>query len=188
MLPSWVERSLENMGVAGAIIFVLLMTVAGLVAYIKSMQTKADKVLGFRLAERDTLNKTLTDTAKVLADMLRVIEDRNDLTEEQARLIEKQSQAFEILRVTLAAQYDNMRDNHSAASMTIGAMAEAIRTLTSIVVENRSIAQGHVQNVQHALETLKTEFVAAVREASATQRRDIHELLGKSGHRRKKTP
>lgn len=190
MMPDWIVKILEKMEVPGAIIFVLLLTVGALIAYIRSMQAKADKVYGYRLQERDTLNKTLSDTAKVLEDMLKGTEDRNDLTEEQARLIEKQSQAFELLKVTILAQYENIRDHNSAAYQAVTAMAEAIRTLTSIVTENRTIAHGHVQNVQGTLSDVKNEMVKAIREASDAQIKEMRTLLGnvtRIEHRRKRT-
>lgn len=190
-MPDWIVKILQEMGVPGAIIFVLLLAITGLVAYIKSLQAKADKVYGYRLAERDTLNKTLSDTANVLRDMLEVTEDRNELTEEQARLIEKQSAAFELLKVTILAQYENIKDHNSASSQAVTAMAEAIRALTSIVVENRVIAQGHVQNVQRSLDELKAETVKAIRDSANAQIKEMRSLLGnvtRVEHRRKKTP
>jgi hypothetical protein len=191
MIPEWIVKILQGEGLAGAIIFVLLMAIAGLVAYIKTLHTKADKVYGYRLAERDTLNKTLSDTASVLRDMLEVTEDRNDLTEEQARLIEKQSQAFELLKATILAQYDNIRDHNSASSQAITAMSDSIRTLSSIVVENRVIATGHVQNVQQTIDSLKNETVKAIRDSADSQIKEMRSLLGnvtRIEHRRKKTP
>lgn len=191
MMPTWVEKTLEGMGVAGAIIFVLLLTVMGLVAYIKTLQTKADKVYGYRLAERDDLNKTLTNTAKVLEDVIEASEERNALTEQQADLIAKQAQAFELLKVTILSQYDNIREHNSASYTAVAAMAEAIRTLSSMLIENRAIAQTHVTSVQGSLNDLKTELVKAVRDASDKQITEMRTLLGnvtRIEHRRKRTP
>jgi hypothetical protein len=189
MLPEWIVKILESMGIAGAIIFVLLTTVIGLVAYVRSMQAKADKVYGYRLQERDTLNKVVSDTAKVLADMLEATEDRNDLTEEQAKLIEKQSQAFELLKITILAQYDNIRDHNSATASAVSAMAEAIRTLTMMITENRQLAVGHVQGVQQELARQGEEMRRAIRESGDALTKEIRTLLGnvtRIEHRRKK--
>jgi hypothetical protein len=191
MIPAWVEKSLEGMGVPGAIIFVLLLTVLGLVAYIRSMQAKADKIYGYRLAERDTLNKTLTDTAKVLEGVLHQVEERNELTAEQAELIAKQAQAFEILKVTILSQYDNIHEHSRATVAAVAAMAESIRTLSSMVIENRTIAQGHVLVVNGTLNDLKTEVIKAVRDASDGHIKEMRTLLGnvtRIENRRRKTP
>jgi SMC interacting uncharacterized protein involved in chromosome segregation len=191
MIPEWILKLLEGMGVPGGIIFVLLTTVVSLVVYIKSMQTRADKIYGYRLQERDTLNKTLSETAKVLEDMLEVADERNELTEEQSDLISKQAQALDLLKVTILSQYDNIRDHNTVASQVVTSMAEAIRTLTSMVVENRSIARDHVTSVQGSLSTLQTELVKAVRDCSETQIKEMRALLGsvtRIEHRRKSTP
>ena len=190
MLPEWIVKLLQEMGIAGGIIFVLLLAVAGLVAYVKSLQSKADKIYGYRLTERDTLNKALTETAKVLEDVIEQVETRNELTEEQAELIAKQAQAFEILKVTILSQYDNIHEHSRASVMAVTAMAESIRTLSSMVIENRTIAQGHVLSVNASLNDLKTELVKAVRDASASQITELRNLLGnvtRIEHRRKKS-
>lgn len=190
MFPEWILKILEGMGLPGAIIFVLLLTIAALVAYIKSMQAKADKVYGYRLGERDTLGKTLSDTAQVLQGVLEATDERNEITEEQADLIQKQAQAFELLKVTILAQYDNIRDHNTAASMAVTAMAEAIRQLSSMIVENRSISTMHVTNVQGTMNALQTELVRAVRESGDATVRELRTLLGgvtRIEHRKKTT-
>jgi len=200
VIPDWVTKILQELGLAGVVIFFLLLAVAGLVAYVKSLHTKADKVYGFRLAERDSLNKALTDTAKVLEDVLEASEERNALTEQQAELITKQAQAFELLKVTILSQYDNIRDHNTASASAVASMAEAIRTLSSMVIENRSIAQGHVLSVNASLNDLKTELVGTLRDerdqivkavqgASDNQIKELQRLLGtvtRIEHRRKR--
>lgn len=178
MLPEWILKILEGMGVHGAIIFVLLTTIGGLVAYIRSMQKRADKIYGYRLAERDTLNKAMTDSAGVLADLLKAQEDRNDLTEEQAELISKMSTAFELLKVTILAQYDNIREHNHAAAQAVTSMADAIRALTAIVVENRTIAANHVQDVKSMLQVALFDISKSIRESSQTQIVEMRSLLG----------
>jgi len=178
MLPGWIEKSLEGMGIAGAIIFVLLATIAGLVAYIRSLQGKADKVYGYRLQERDTLNKALTDAAAAISGMLSATEDRNDLTEEQAKLIEKQAQAFELLKVTILAQYDNIKDHNNASAQAVTSLAEAVRTLTMMLTENRQIAAGHVNDVNRQLSTLSSDLSKAISSASQAQIVELRSLLG----------
>lgn len=178
MLPEWIIKTLEGMGIAGAIIFVLLSAVFGLVIYVKQMQAKADKVYGYRLAERDTLNKVLTDTANVIAGILKSDQARNDLTEEQAVLIREQAHAFELLKTTVHAQYDNIKDHNTAMAMTIGAMAEAIRVLNSLMLENRTIATAHVLDVKGILAVSETNIKGAISAASQAQLVEMRSLLG----------
>lgn len=178
MVPEWIVRLLQEMGVPGGIIFVLLTALVAAIVYIKSMQAKADKVYGYRLQERDTLNKALGDTAKVLADMLKVTEERNDLTEEQARLIEKQAQAFELLKVTVAAQYDNIRDHGTGTAQAVSSMADAIRVLTGMVVENRTIAQAHVNTVGAAIGEMSNSLKGAIQAMSQANITEMRNLLG----------
>jgi len=177
-MPAWIEKILENMGVAGAIIFVLLGTIAGLVAYVKSLQGKADKVYGYRLNERDTLNKALTDTAKVLGDMLKATEDRNDLTEEQAELINKQSQAFELLKITILAQYENIDRNNHAVALSVTAMAEAIRVLTSMVNDQRMIVANQVTEVKQAVAQSTADIREFIRVANQSQIVELRNIMG----------
>lgn len=191
MIPDWVTKILEGLGLPGVIIFFLLLTVAGLVAYVRTLHTKADKVYGYRLAERDTLNKTLTDTAKVLEDLVDQAEERNSLTTQQAELISKQAQAFELLKVTILSQYDNIRDHNNTATTAVASMAEAIRTMSAMLIENRAIAQGHVTSVNGSLNDLKNDLVKAVRECSDSQIKEMRTLLGnvtRIEHRRRKSP
>jgi hypothetical protein len=177
-MPDWIIRILEGMGVPGAIIFVLLGTIAVLSVYIKQMQGKADKVYGYRLTERDTLNKVLGDTANVIAGIIKANEERNDLTEEQAILIREQAHAFELLKATVLSQYDNIKDHNGAITQTIVAMAEAIRTLTSMILENRTIAQAHVLDVKAQLGAMDTGIRNAIASASQAQLVEMRSLFG----------
>lgn len=178
MVPDWVVRILESGGVWGAITFILMLTVAGLATYVRSMQAKADKVYGYRLAERDTLNKVLTDTANVIAGIIKANEERNDLTEEQAQLIREQAHAFELLKATVLAQYDNIKDHNSAMVQTISAMAEGIRVLNSLMLENRTIAHAHVLDVKNMLSNAESKIKSAISEASQAQLLEMRSLLG----------
>lgn len=178
MLPAWIEKILEGMGFNGVVIFVLFTALVAAIGYIRTMQSKADKVYGYRLAERDTLNKALTDTAKVLGDMLKVTEDRNELTEEQARLIEKQAAAFELLKVTILAQYDSIRDHGTGTAQAVTSMAESIRVLTSMIVENRNIAQSHVHAVSAAIGEMSNNVKGAIQASSQAQITEMRNLLG----------
>lgn len=178
MFPEWIVKILEGMGIAGGIIAVLMMTVGGLVAYVKTLQGKADKVYGYRLAERDTLNKVLGDTAKVIEGIIKANDERNDLTEEQAMLLREQAHAFELLKATVLAQYDNIKDHNAATALTITSMAEAIRTLTAMILENRTIATAHVLDVKGLLNETQSSIRKAITDASQAQILEMRSILG----------
>lgn len=177
-MPEWAAKILADMGFSGVVIFVQFAAIMGLVTYIKSMQAKADKVYGYRLSERDTLNKVLSDTAKVIEGIVKANDERNDLTEEQAVLIREQAHAFELLKTTILAQYDNIKDHNGSMGQIITAMAEAIRTLNSMLLENRTIAQSHVLDVKVLLGALETNIKQAVSTASQSQLVEMRSILG----------
>lgn len=178
MIPGWAEKILEGMGFPGLVIFFLASALIAAVIYIKQMQAKADKIYGYRLQERDTLNKALTDTAKVLDDLLKTTEDRNDLTEEQAELIAKQAHALELLKVTVVAQYENIKEHNGTASQAVASMADAIRALTTIVMENRTIAMEHVGGVKKAINDMSSDVQKAMAVHSQAQIKELRRLLG----------
>lgn len=185
MLPEWIVNVLEKGGLWGAIVFVLLTAVIGLVAYVKSLQAKADKVYGYRLAERDTLNKTLSDSSKVLEGIIKANEDRNLLIEDQADLILRQSHAFELLKTSVLAQYDNIKDHNSASSMAVAAMADAIRALNGMLLENRNLSTVYVNDVKERMSNIGQEIhkanddiTKAIGTASQSQMVEMRNLLG----------
>jgi len=177
-MPEWIVGLLKEMGIEGGIIFVLMGVVTIMAEVIRRLLQHASKVYSYRLTERDTLNKALTDTARVLADMLEATRDRNDLTEDQADLIAKQSQAFEVLKVTILGQYDNIRSNNTAVAQSVTAMAEAIRALTSLVNDNRGIAINQVTDVKQAVSAAVSEIKESIRIANQAQITEIRTILG----------
>jgi len=177
-MPEWITHLLKEMGVPGGIIFVLMSVVGIESEIIRRLIAHASKVYGYRLTERDTLNKALTDTAKVLADMLEATKDRNDLTEDQAELIAKQSAAFELLKVTILAQYENIKDNNHVVAQSVSAMAEAIRSLSAMVVDNRNTTAHQVTELKAAVANATAEIREAVRVANQAQIVEIRTILG----------
>lgn len=191
MMPEWISAILKELGLAGAIIFVLMGVVTGMAEIIRRLIAHANKVYGYRLAERDTLNKALTDTAKVLGDMLEATKDRNDLTQDQAELIQKQSQAFEVLKVTILGQYENIKDNNHVVAMAVTAMADAIRVLTSMVSDNRNVAANQLTELKQAISGSAAEIREYIRVANQAQITEIRTALGVDVtviRRRPKTP
>lgn len=132
-----VTKALEGLGVAGAIITVLMTTIGALCSVIVAQWKHSNKVYGYRLQERDTLNKALSDSSRVLADLVRVSDERNELTEEQAELLSEQATALELLRNTVLNQYEVIRDHQQASVQAVASIAEALRALHGLTLEHK---------------------------------------------------
>lgn len=178
MLPEWAIKILVGLGFPGLFIFLETILIIGLFAYVKKLHTSADEIYGFRLAERDTAYKSQSETARVLEGVLKATEERNELTEQQAELLEKQAQAFELMKVTILHQYETIHDTGKANAIVVTAMAESIRTLSTMVTENRTIAQGHVISVIAHVDELRNDLVKAVRDAQDKMAADLRNTLG----------
>jgi hypothetical protein len=166
-----VLRALSGMGVDGAIISVLLLTITGLLGVIKVQWNNDRKVYGYRLQERDTLRDALNSAAKVLEEHVKAARERNELTEEQADLIEKQVHSFELLKVTVVSHYDNIKEHNSTASQAVTSMSDAIRTLISMVQENR-------HHYQFTISELKNYYDTAGEDLRVAILNDIRQQLG----------
>ena len=175
-----VAEALKGMGVSGAIISVLMFVIATLSSVIAVMYKQANKVYGYRLAERDVLNKALTDASKVLGDLLDDIEDRNDLTEKQAALLSQMSSSFEMLKVTIIAQFEAVKENHVTAMDThrtvaqaVAAMAESIRVMHAMILENRITVAGQVDSVKTMLQDGRSKATEEIRQEIRGQTQSI---------------
>jgi hypothetical protein len=166
----FVGEQLKGLGLPGAIIIVLMAVVTVMGTAIGFMWKHSNKVYGYRLAERDVLNKALTDASAVLAGLLKASEERNDLTEELASLIEKQGAAFELLKVTVLAQYDTIKSNQAVAAQAVASLADAVRQLTSMVQENRN------QYVA-AIDGIRNGFIAAANDIRESNRSTLQSAI-----------
>lgn len=130
---------------------------------------KADRVYGYRLTERDTLTKALTDTTHVLSDMLKDAEEGNTLMRELADTLNGQSSELDSLRQAVGRLGELARDNHltlldnaRAASLAVAAMAESIRVLDKSVVDHRVAVADHVhalrQTIHASEQALKSDL------------------------------
>jgi hypothetical protein len=187
----FVSEELKSLGLSGAIILVLMFVVSILSTAIALMWRNSNKVYGYRLAERDTLNKALTETSTVLQEMLHATEERNDITTEQAELIAKQSSAFELLKVTILAQYDTLKSNHSTTTQTVSAMAEAMRTLHSLIGENRNHYGLQMEAVRAAIQNANHEMRNELGHGNQGLITELRRLIGEDitvVKRRKQSP
>jgi hypothetical protein len=128
-----VHDALASMGVAGAIIAVLMTVIAFQSAALAFMWRHSNKVYGYRLAERDTLKDALNSTANVLKEVLAGMRDRNEITEDLSDVVRAHTAAFGSLKEKLELQYEVMKSDTSRIETVIGSMAEAQRTVTLAV-------------------------------------------------------
>lgn len=136
-----VNRALEGMGPAGAAISVLLTFITVLGTAVGIQWRQANKVYGYRLAERDTLNKALTDSTTAINSMIKATDERNRVTDELADAIGSQASAFDRLNDRQQMQHEVLKDEVQRQGMVISAASEATRINTGILTDIRNYIQ-----------------------------------------------
>jgi hypothetical protein len=116
------------------------------------MQWKhANKVYGFRLAERDTLKDALNNAANAQAAATKAQEEQNRVTEELADAVRLMAAAFDRLTERLKEQADDAKERSRDLvvkiedhSRVIASQAEATRNLdgTTRTIRDRLIKDG----------------------------------------------
>ena len=164
-IPAWILKILQGMGLTGAIIALLLMALGGAISSIALLLRHAAKVYKYRLEERDRLLEALNKSSGVLADLLEVTKDRNEIVQEQANLIKAQSTAFEILRVTIIGQFESIKqnhnistDNHKAVASSVAAIADALRVVNQMTVDNRIAGSDNFSSMRQLLQDMRTSL------------------------------
>lgn len=140
-MPDFVNEALKGMGPAGAAISVLLTFIAALAAAVGIQWRHSNKVYGYRLAERDTLNKALTDSTAAIKSMTRATDERNKVTEELASAINAQANAGTRLADRQQMQHEVLKDEVQRQGMVISAVSEATRVNSGILTDIRNYIQ-----------------------------------------------
>lgn len=138
--PELVAGTLEKMGQAGAAISILMTTISALATAVVVQYRQGNKVYGYRLAERDTMNKALTDSSAAINAFTKEAEERNRVIEELADSLGKQASALNHLIELLKMHHDAMKDEVKDQTKTIGSLADAIRVNTGMVTDARNAA------------------------------------------------
>ena len=132
-------------GPAYAFISMMAGTIVVLAGAVGVQWKQANKVYGYRLAERDTLRDALNASTKAQEAQTRATEERNRVTEELTQAIRDLASAFdrqnerEKLQQEHEARERSRDEVHSAAMVaTISSLAEALRNNTGIVTDIRS--------------------------------------------------
>lgn len=160
-----ITRALADMGLPGAIIAALLLTVGALCGVIRVMYVQANKVYGYRLAERDSYKDAMNNTAQVIAAMQEATKDRNDLTADLGELIKQQSGAFELLKVTILSEYDGIKTNNAHITQAVTSQAESLRQLTSLVTDHRNVGPIQIVDVKQAITAGTQAVITAINNA-----------------------
>jgi hypothetical protein len=140
-MPDFVNKALEGMGPSGAFISVLVTFIMGLATAVAIQWRHSNKVYGYRLAERDTLNKALTDSTAAINSMTKTADDLNEVTEELAAAITAQASASARLGDRQQMQHEVLKDEVQRQGMVISASAEATRVNSGILTDIRNFLQ-----------------------------------------------
>lgn len=154
-----VSGLLREMGVAGGIISVLMGTIGVLSGVIYAQWRHANKVYGYRLAERDVLNKALTDSANAMQAMLKATEERNDITESLADVIEKQSVSFVSLTERIKNNYDGFTRDFNRFEMVITAMSDSIRQVVAISSDIRNSIPNSIAEIKNFITSSGSDMI-----------------------------
>jgi len=150
----FVGETLKGMGVAGAIIIVLMGVITVLSAVIALLWKHSNKVYGYRLAERDVLNAALNDSKTALYAMLAETKERNEITEELADVVSKQASAFDALSERIRMHYERLIDDNSRMNLVVNAISEAMRAMIGVSTDTRNT----IVNVDRSLGELKAKI------------------------------
>jgi hypothetical protein len=137
MAAEFVTGTLKDMGAAGAAISVLLTTITALVGAVIFQYKQGNKVYSYRLAERDTLNKALTDSSTAINASTKIADERNDILADLVEVTTKQVIGLDHLK----SQLDDMRAEIKEQNKVIAFLSEAHRTNTGIITDTRNYIQ-----------------------------------------------
>lgn len=185
MIPDWIVHILQGMGGVGAVIFALATALGMSIGANVQQWRHSNRVYSYRLAERDTLKDALNNAGKVIQEVLEDAETRNDLGEELADLLAKQAAAMELMRQHIGHQFGNLQSAHSSqldngknVASAVSAMADAIRQLHALVMENRVTWSEHVNSIRSQIQTAADAVKGQVAASEANIRNDMRQLIG----------
>lgn len=131
-------EGLKDLGPSGAFISMMATAVAGLSAAVGIQWRQANKVYGYRLAERDTLNKALTDSTGAMIAATRAIQELKEVTERLADAIERQANAFERVNDRAEMQHANLMGELGRHGNVV---SETSRVYSQTITEIRGFLQ-----------------------------------------------
>lgn len=132
-----VTETLRGMGTEGAIITTLMGVVSILSGVIYTMYSRANKIYGYRLKERDVLTTALNSSTSAAKEHTRSMENRSAAIAALASAVKDQSASFEHLRDRVMMQYEFLSKEFDRHTQVIEAMAEANRAIAAMIAENK---------------------------------------------------
>lgn len=166
-----------GMGIEGKIISTLMSVIVVLASVIAYQHRQANKIYGYRLRERDTLNKALSDSSAAQTALIKANEEHSDVIEGFGDLIAKQSIAFDLVSERIKNQHEMIRDNNARIELVISAMAESTRQIVGIVTDIRNMQANtceeiktHINNSMSALNNEITKSISNVTSSFARRR------------------
>lgn len=144
-----VNEALHGMGIQGAIISVLMGTITLLAGVIVIQYKHNNKVYGYRLRERDTLNKALTDSTNAQLALMKAVEEYGDITSSLSGVVERQSVAFNSLSERVKTQYDVIKDENSRILIVIDAISASLRVISGQMTDLQRLFPNSVGEVKN---------------------------------------
>lgn len=132
------DDNLKELGLTGYFISALFTAVAGLSAAVAVQWRQSNKVYGYRLKERDILNKALTDTSANNLVLAEAIRERNVLTSDLVESIQSLVVSNTLLHDRIGVMLDVHSREQLAQVEVIKSLSEAIRTQNGMLVDNRN--------------------------------------------------
>lgn len=132
-----VTETLRGMGTEGAIITTLMGVITVLSGVIFAMYSRANKIYGYRLKERDILTTALNSSTSAAKEHTRSMENRSAAITALADAVKDQSASFEHLRDRVMMQYEFLSKEFDRHTQVIEAMAEANRAISAMIAENK---------------------------------------------------
>ncbi|UFX42045.1 hypothetical protein HAP47_0022550 [Bradyrhizobium sp. 41S5] len=135
--PEIVTQTLAGMGFAGAVITVLLSTIAALVTGLVVLFRINNRLHAERKTELATFSKLVEANNAALTKVAEATEERNRVTEALAEAIKVQATAFEMVNQRIEFYHGNNIEKLKDLISAFAAHAEAVRVLTGSVTVSR---------------------------------------------------
>ena len=158
-------------GVAGSIIGVLMGVVTLLSGVIVFMQKRADKVYGYRLAERDTLKDALHEAVVAITNQTSATKERNALLEDLAQTIALQTTAQTQLIERLTMQHGHLENSHERTESVITSISDAMRNVALITSGVKQSVDQMMLNGPSTVNEVKALVERALREVHDANQR-----------------
>lgn len=133
-----ITNALGGMGLAGAVIAALLLTVGSLVTAIIFLFRQNGKLHIERRAEGGAFIKVIEANNTALTKNAEATDERNKVTADLADAINKLAAAFELVTQRVDFHHEDNKEKLKDLIQVIGAVSEAIRTNTGIVTDVRN--------------------------------------------------